>query len=147
MRELQWQATWTMLGSWLIGVLLAVVHDQYYSRLDGREASSGDYRIGAFTYSRQQAHLTAGLAFAVLVKICLVMAASTAFTQLFWEAAKGKSHKGGISLAKVDTMHQSASNLLAFLKPSGWLSAPGSALVALTIWYFCHLAKILMIDI
>ena len=123
-----------MLGAWVVGILLVVGHDQHYHRLAGRPVKVDDYRIGAFSYSHQQFNLTVGFVLAFLVKVSLVTAASTAHTQLFWTAVKAQSRKGGISVSKVDAMHQAASNLVAFVRPVSWLSTPGPALVALTIW-------------
>jgi hypothetical protein len=79
-------------------------------------------------------NLNIGSALAFLVKVCLVLSASIAYVQVFWKTADKLSSDGGVLLSKMDSMQLASQNLLEFLTPSIWRSAPGLILVALTVW-------------
>jgi hypothetical protein len=123
-----------MLGAFASGTLLAVTHDQFYNNLDKKAAPIDKYVVGDFAFSKQQMNLNIGSALAFLVKVCLVLAASVAYVQVFWKTTHKLSCNGGVALSKVDSMQLACQNMLEFLTPSIWRSAPYLILVALTVW-------------
>jgi hypothetical protein len=132
--RVHWRPLAVMLGAFVSGTLLAVTHDQFYNNLDKKAAPIDKYVVGDFAFSKQQMNLNIGSALAFLVKVCLVLAASIAYAQVFWKKTRKLSSNGGVALSKVDSMQLACQNLLEFLTPSIWRSAPCLILVALTVW-------------
>lgn len=133
-QRVHWRPPAVMLGAFLSGILLAIGHDQFYQSLNGKTAPTDKYAVGGFAFSKQQTNLNIGSALAFLVKVCLVLASSVAYVQVFWKTTDKMSAEGGVLLSKVDSMHLAYQNLLEFLTPSLWRSAPGLILIALTMW-------------
>jgi hypothetical protein len=123
-----------MLVAFIAAVCFAVGHDQFYRRLDGRPAPTGNLTFSKMSISKQQANLIGGNAFTLLVKVCMALAASIAFTQIFWMVANAASRDDGVLLGRADAMTSSLRDLIAFPNPLVWAASPTLQMVALIAW-------------
>ncbi|KAE9368893.1 hypothetical protein N431DRAFT_382690 [Stipitochalara longipes BDJ] len=125
---LYWKAYTTMVSSLFCGMLLALGHHLFYISLNGKPVGAPQHIIRGVT--RQQLNLTLGTLFAFLVKACLAVAITTAYTQIFWRAVKKRSTR----LTTIDTIYYGPTNLWSLLSFSVWRKYPLLLLLALTVW-------------
>ena len=127
-KSIHWKAYTIMLASLLSGILLALGHHLFYSNLNGNPVVATEHVLKGVT--QQQLNITIGTLFAFLVKAFLVVAVSTAYTQIVWSAIKKRATK----LTTIDTMFQVTSNIWSFLSFSIWWKYPLLLLLACTVW-------------
>lgn len=125
---LYWKAYTTMVSSLFCGMLLALGHHLFYNSLNGKPVGTPQHIIRMVT--RQQLNLTLGTLFAFLVKACLAVAVTTAYTQIFWRAVKKRS----TILTTIDTIYYGPTNVWSLLSFSVWLKYPLLLLLVLTVW-------------
>lgn len=133
-KNIHWLAPATMLGSLAAGIALAIGHHIFYSHLAGQEAPSGSYRLGIFAYSRQEANIQLGTAFAFLVKATLVVAVVTVYVQLFWCTILRQKTGEGTRLSHIDTAFSVIDNVFDLLWVKVWLKRPFLMLLAIIAW-------------
>ncbi|KAI0967657.1 hypothetical protein F4678DRAFT_239427 [Xylaria arbuscula] len=120
-----------MVGSWLSGVIVALGHHFYYHSIDG--SSTDVYQsIFGFRFSSQQITTALGTSFSFVSRAFLIFAASVAYVQVFWGAARHSMRQN--SLADLDAMFSGLSDFFAFRKGSVWQKHPLLLSVALTSW-------------
>lgn len=71
-----------MLGGLIVGAFFALGHHLFYASLDNTPVTHGT--VFSSSISKQEFNVSIGLAFAFVVKACLVFSMSVAFVQLFW---------------------------------------------------------------
>ncbi|KAI0532694.1 hypothetical protein GGR58DRAFT_507152 [Xylaria digitata] len=125
--RIHWLAPALMMGAWLGGILVALGHHIYYSRLYGSAVDVDQHILGLHLTSQQFTN-TAGTALAFVTRALLLLATSTAFAQIFWRAARNPTRLN--TLRDLDTMFSGLSNLLAFSTMSAWWKHPLLLLVA-----------------
>ncbi|KAI0546996.1 hypothetical protein F4679DRAFT_377242 [Xylaria curta] len=129
--RIHWLAPALMMGAWLGGILVALGHHIYYSRLHGSAVDVDEHILGLYLTSQQFTN-AAGTALAFVTRALLILATSTAFAQIFWRAARNPTRLN--TLGDLDTMFSGLSNLMAFRNVSAWWKNPLLLLVALTSW-------------
>jgi hypothetical protein len=117
-----------MLVAFICGILLAVGHHLFYSRLAGKPTTTGDYQL--LNVSKQQVYTAIGTAFAFLVKAALALALSMAYTQVVWKAVKRQE----TTLSTINTLFSILGNVSAFMSVSLWWKYPLLFLLAITVW-------------
>jgi hypothetical protein len=136
MKRINWSTPLFAVASLIIGVLLAIGHDQFYMSLDGRQAITKGRKMMGSGYSSQQLNLAVGTTFAFLFKSALTFACLTAFCQIFWRLARSKSaSKQRLTLERLDVAYGLVSNLLSLFHLSFWYQHPALCLVAAVSWY------------
>jgi hypothetical protein len=129
-RHIHWKAPTLMVSSLVAGLILAVGHHVFYSRLNGSPAPASDYDLGGWSIPKQQANIAGGTAFAFLVKASLVVAVGTAYIQTFWRAIAARD----IKLAHLDTLGSVPGSITALVAIWRWVNFPLLLLLALIIW-------------
>jgi len=115
----------TMVGSLLLGTLLAVGHHMYYASMNGHPV--GQSRL------QQETYVAAGVAFTFLVRAFILLAVGIAFTQLFWHDLLTQTS----SIKTVDGLFTIRRNPLGLLdvRPAALFSKHRALLVtALVMW-------------
>jgi hypothetical protein len=126
--SIHWRACTTMVTSLIFGILLAFGHHVFYNSLSGKPVGvSETVMIGV---TQQQLNLTLGTLFAFLVKVFLVVAITTAYTQIVWKDIK----KQATRLSTIDTIFDVISNFWSLLSFSVWRKYRLLFLLALTTW-------------
>jgi hypothetical protein len=126
--SIHWRAYTTMVISLISGTLLAFGHHVFYNSLSDKPVGVPETVIIGVT--RQQLNLTLGALFAFLVKVFLVVAITTAYTQMMWKDIK----KQATRLTTIDTIFDVISNFWSLLYFSVWWKYPSLFLLALTTW-------------
>jgi hypothetical protein len=129
-RRIDWRAPSLMTASLVAGVVLAIGHHVFYSKLDGSSAPASDYDLGGWTIPKQQANIAGGTAFAFLVKASLVVAVGTAYIQAFWRAITARK----IRLSYLDTLGSVPGSITALFALWRWMNFPLLLLLAIIIW-------------
>jgi len=125
---IHWRACTTMVTSLIFGILLAFGHHVFYNSLSDKPVGVPETVIIGVT--RQQLNLTLGALFAFLVKVFLVVAITTAYTQIMWKDIK----KQATRLTTIDMIFDVISNFWSLLSFSVWWKYPLLFLLALTTW-------------
>jgi hypothetical protein len=125
---IHWRACTTMVTSLISGTLLAFGHHVFYNSLSEKPVGVPETVIIRVT--RQQLNLTLGALFAFLVKVFLVVAITTAYTQIVWKDIK----KQATRLTTIDTIFDVISDFWSLLSFSVWWKYPLLFLLALTTW-------------
>lgn len=133
-KMIHWLVPATMLGSLVAGVFFAVGHHYFYFSLAGHEAPLGDYHLGMFTYSKQEANIQIGTALAFLAKAALAVAIVTAYVQLFWHTTLHLGVEHGLPLGHLDVSFSVTDNIISLFRLDVWLKRPFSMLLALVAW-------------
>ena len=128
-----------MLGWLVAGLVLAFSHWLYYRSLDGKEVRNIDARwtLEAVKHN-QEWKIRFGTVFAFGVKAAFAAAIIEAYRQHIWTTAKKKL----ISVAGLDAMFASTSDVLAFTELDFVCNAKLATMMALCVWcvIFCSLA-------
>ena len=133
--QIYWLAPISMIVALALGVVFTVTHHVFYLRLDGREAHTGGYVIaGMFELFKQQFNNNAGIAFAFLVKACLITAVLIAFVQAFWRALLVDSSNRAPRLDGVDAIYSLLSSVRSMFSVAQWWRYPLSFVLALIAW-------------
>jgi hypothetical protein len=123
-----WRAYTTMVASLVAGILLALGHHLFYSSLNGKPVGAAEEVMHWVT--RQQFNGTIGCLFAFSVNTFLLVAVTTAYTQISWSAIKGRSTR----LDTIDTIFQAATSFWTLFSFKIWWKYPVLLLLALIIW-------------
>lgn len=113
--------TFVMLGSFLLGILLALTHHLFYQYLSGKD-------IGNTISQRWVNRIGTGLAF--LVKMFLVIASSTAYVQRQWLSF----HNKALKVSHIDVLSGILGNATKFSHFQLWLMHPWLLLIAIITW-------------
>ena len=117
----QWNKITSMFGSLFIGVLLAIAHAVFYWWLNGKEVDD----------TLPQAWVTnIGTAFAFLVRMFLVMAASIAFVQHQWRNMKAQTFE----VNEIDNITTMLEDVFALLNVRLWTKVPTLVIIAIITW-------------
>ena len=127
-----WLAPASMLSALAAGILFASGHHLFYRSLDGQPVSHG--ALFGSSISKQEANVSIGLAFAFLVKACLVFSMSVAFVQHFWREAKAPHPRHLPTLAKLDSLHSAFNNVWTLVDVRVWVRSPLPFLIAALAW-------------
>lgn len=131
-KTIHWLAPASMIGALAIGVLFAGGHHLFYRSLNNKPVSHG--ALFGSSISKQEANVSIGLAFAFLVKVCLVFSMSVAFVQLFWREAKAPLPRHIPTLAWLDSLHSAFNNVWALVDVRVWVRSPLPFLIAALAW-------------
>lgn len=125
-----------MLGSFVVGVLLAAGHHLFYTSINASPATNRHRAFyGVSVPSGQQLNLAVGTAFAFLVKAAFIVSVSTAYYQMFWKYVQDVSTATQAPrLGQVDAQFSATSNILAFAKTSSMWRHFLLSLLALLVW-------------
>lgn len=110
-----------MVLAFLLGSILAIGHDRFYTYFSGRPVIST---------LEQQAVLMTGTAFSFLVKMFFTIASGIAFAQQIFHSLTQKSE----SIDRLDNLFSLLENSLAFRDPKLWLRHPGLLAIAVVRW-------------
>ena len=130
-KGVHWQSPTIMLTSLLGGFSLILGHHLFYASLDCKAVSTESYSIAGRNLSQQQLNISLGTAFALLVKICLAVAVSTAYVQLFWRSTRTSEPP---TLVELDLANESLDNIFSFCNPKFWLRYPSLVVLGLIFW-------------
>lgn len=125
-----WRAPVLMVASLLVGAALAIGHHAFYASLAGTAVSSDPIKVVGWTTTQQQINIAIGTAFAFVVKASLILACSTAYMQLLFQAINRKSFK----LSTLDNWFGGLNNIWSFGCLTSYWRYPLLSLVALTCW-------------
>lgn len=117
----------SMLGLFASGILVAIGHHLFYTRLDGSVVRSTD---DGSQYLTQIWIIRYGTAFAFLAKALLASAVVVAYKQHMWINLRARVN----TVSTIDAMFAATYDILAFLSPSLLLRAKIPALMALIVW-------------
>jgi hypothetical protein len=106
------------------GLFIAVGHHLFYENLDGQEVPSQRWKTSGIELTTQQVNIALGTALAFLVKVCLVLAVSSSYTQAIWSAAKASKKGQHMSIADLDAAFSALGNLGALSKLHLWAKHP-----------------------
>lgn len=129
---IHWLAPTIIVGSLILGALLALGHHLFYSSLRGTTARDDNLHILYSQVSRQQLNTAAGTAFAFLVKAALTSAVSTAYIQIFWRVVTRASRPA--TLESLDTTFSAPTSVLSLYKVWIWWQYPLLFSLAVTAW-------------
>jgi hypothetical protein len=134
-----WFSPASMLATWLAALAFALGHHFFYDNLDGEYTPSGNHFIDAYDtgVSKQQMNLAVGTALAFAVKTCLVLAASTAYVQLFWKVLISQPSSHPFHLQSIDKAYSALRNATLLIDYPSWKRFPLLFSLALTTWYCC----------
>lgn len=121
-RRVNWQSPAIMYGSLLAGLALSVGHYAFYAHLNNMLVAS--------TLSQTWVNRI-GTAFAFLVKLCFVIAASTAYAQRQW-LVMGRST---LKIGQIDSMTGVLNNIFNLFDGFLWLRHPVLGTIAIVTWY------------
>ena len=137
LRTVHWLAPTTMLMSLLGGYLLVLGHHFFYANLDHKLVMTQSYSFPGNKLPPQQLNISIGTALALLVKICLAIAVSTAYVQMFWRSTS--SAKQRPTLVELDLATSSLTNIVSLCSPKFSLRYPLLVLPAIIFWsVFLH---------
>jgi len=130
LRDVHWIAPTTIFGALLCGILFALANHVFNSTLSGHPVPSYHLSVVGTQVSRQELNIVAGTTFAAIIKLCLGLALSTSYAQLFWHATAGRQTK----LIALDALGAVTTNALHLFRIPIWLRYPLLLLVALLTW-------------
>ena len=130
-KGIHWQSPTVMLLSLLGGFWLILGHHLFYASLDRKAVSTESYSIAGRNLSQQQLNISVGTTFALLVRICLAVAVSTAYVQLFWRGTRTAEPP---TLAELDLANAGLDNILSFCNPKFWWRYPVLVVLGLVFW-------------
>jgi hypothetical protein len=116
-----WAQPVLMVSSGLLGILLAIGHHAYYSKLNGTLAS---------TPEKQQWPIGFGTAFSISAVMCLGVAISEACTQCLWARVRSEA----MSIRSIDSMFSVTRNPFAFLSVGVKSAGPWFSLLIIIFW-------------
>ena len=122
-----------MVIALLGGLLLALGHHLFYESLDGKTVPTGSYTIAGRELPKQQFNTSMGTAFALLVRISLAVAVSTAYVQIFWRSIKNT--KQSPTLAELDSANAGLDNVFSLFNIKLGRKYPMLLLLAFIFWY------------
>ena len=130
-KGIHWLSPSIMLLSILSGFLLILGHHFFYASLDRNDVSTHSSSIAGRNLSQQQLNISVGTAFALLVKICLAVAVSTAYIQIFWRTTRNAKPP---TLVELDLANAGLDNIFSLCNPKFWLRYPLLVVLGLVFW-------------
>lgn len=131
--RIYWFAPTSMVTGLSAGILLALGHHLFYASLAGTHVTEdSQHSVLGFEISSQQWNTAVGMAFAFIVKACLLFAVAVGYAQVFWQAIRHSQKVN--TLGDIDAMFSSPSNLLAFGRWAIWWRHPWLLLIVLIGW-------------
>jgi hypothetical protein len=124
-----------MLMALISGMFMAIGHHLFYKGLDGRVVPSQGWKAYGIELTSQQLNIAGGTALAFLVKLCLVVAVSTSYTQAIWSAAKACTKERGMSIRQLDAAFSVLGNIVALTQVRLWARHPMLISLATVAWY------------
>lgn len=137
-RRSQWATPTGMIVSLIVGILLAVGHDQFYRRLDGTFVSGGDGLDWNASPIPQEWVIRIGTAFAFLAKTFLVVAACVAYSQRMWYHLKTDEFR----IRQIDSLTNALVDVFSFRHVALWVRVPLLALIGMVAWLLSIVAVI-----
>jgi hypothetical protein len=122
-KRIDWKVPAIMSTSMILGVVFIIGHHLFYRSL--HHTPTGDAIFA------QQINTGIGTAFAFIIRMFLVIAAGTAYWQLFWHQVK----KRPTTMSSLDTLNSITLNAFQFFRVRTLFRFPIMALVALILWY------------
>ena len=119
--KLRWQTTTLLIGSWLLGLALALTHHCYYASLHGKVVSSERHQ---FWSSR------IGTGLALLVKTCFATAFGIACTQMLWERIRHRP----VPVKTLDALFGVSVRAWDLLNYRAWMIGPVVVGLAALAW-------------
>ncbi|KAI0594242.1 hypothetical protein F4775DRAFT_606592 [Biscogniauxia sp. FL1348] len=116
-----WENPVTMVGSLVLGAVVAIGHDRLYAFFDGRPVG---------TNLEQQAITNAGTALAFLAKVFFTVAAGIAFAQQFFYSLRRKQE----SISHIDMLFGLSENIFPLLNVKLWIRHPVLLVIGLITW-------------
>ena len=130
-KTVHWLSPTIMFLSFLGGFSLILGHHFFYASLDGEDASTQSYSIAGRNLSQQQLNISVGTAFALLVKICLAVAVSTAYAQIFWRSTIIAEPP---TLVELDLANAGLDNIFSLCNSKFWWRYPHLVVLGLIFW-------------
>src|ERR1700761_4792656 len=119
--HIHWRAPAIMIASLLLGLAFAVAHDRFYQSFDHKPVGSG---------FQQKVIVSAGTAFAFVVKMFFTIAAGTVFAQQLWLSLRNRPE----SLNDMDSVFDVLNNVLYLGKVTLWAKHTRLAIIAIVTW-------------
>ena len=117
-----------VVNGWLS---LILGHHFFYASLDCKDVSTELHSIAGQNLSQQQLNTSLGTAFTLLVKICLAVAVSTAYIQIFWRSTRTAEPP---TLVQLDLANAGLASIFSFCNPRFWWRYPSLVLLGLVFW-------------
>jgi uncharacterized membrane protein len=124
----------TMLMALISGLFIAIGHHLFYEGLDGQAVPSQGWKAYGIEFTSQQVNIAGGTALAFLVKLTLVIAVSTSYTQAVWNTARACTKERGMSITQLDAAFSVLSNVVALKEVRLWSRYPLLLLLAIVAW-------------
>lgn len=115
------RTTALMLGSLVLGVVLAVVHHLYYACLDGRVVESS---------TQQEWFFRVGTGIAFVARAMLSASVALAYTQMLWRTLRSRP----VTVEGINSLFGVLDNAWSFAAWDMWRAAPTLAVVAVVAW-------------
>ena len=131
-RNVHWLAPTTIAAALAVGFFLSLGHHFFYVGLDGRSVSTESYHIAGKTLPVQQINTSVGIVFALLVRIFLSIAVSTAYVQLFWRSMRTAEQSP--RLAELDWASSGMNNVIRAFTFKFWWKYPALVALAIIFW-------------
>jgi hypothetical protein len=132
-RKIHWRTPAALVSSLFAGIALALGHHFLYQTLAGTTVHDTSRDIIGYGISSQQMNIAAGTALAFLVKVCLVLSVTIAYTQVFWKAIGHRETR----IDTIDIIDSALGNIFMFLKVRVWWKYPLLLSLALSVWSVC----------
>jgi hypothetical protein len=132
LRNVHWLAPTTMVVTLFSGILLALGHHLFFKSLDHEPVPAGSYAFAGKELPKQQFNTAVGTAFALLVRISLAVAMSTAYVQIFWRSMKNR--KQPPTLAELDSAKAGLEDISSLFNMKVVHKYPLLALIAVIFW-------------
>jgi hypothetical protein len=124
----------TMIMALISGLFAAIGHHLFYEGLDNQIVPSQGWKAYGIEFTSQQLNIAGGTALAFLVKLCLVLAVSTSYTQAIWDTARACTKERGMTITQLDAAFSVLSNIVALKEVRLWSRYPMLILLATVAW-------------
>ena len=130
---IHWLAPTIMSASFLAGLAFAVAHHVFYASLSGRLVPTGSYHaVPGISLAKQQVNTAVGTGFALLVRIFLSIALTTAFTQVFWRSISHTRRQP--ELTEIDWAYDGLRNIFGLVNLRAARKYPSLIFTAFIFW-------------
>lgn len=115
-KKIHWKAYTKILAAFTAGTLLAFGHHLFNQNLAGTPVITEDHLRVIHGVSRQEFNSAINTTFAFLVKTCLILAVSTAYTQVIWKTIRNQK----TTLSVIDSLFSILDDVFILRKISLW---------------------------
>jgi hypothetical protein len=132
-----WVTPTLMIGSFVVGIILAVAHHVYYTTLNNTRVGSAARQQWPIRYVCEYLllshakYLRFGTAFAFLFKTCLANATGIAYIQWVWRRCRQRA----IRIDAIDNAFAADRNIFTLLDPAFVSKFPLAAGLMMILWY------------